>query len=104
MKRSLSIAGQTILLLLTAVLGMLSHPFHLVRVLSQGGFVRRQYEFDWLLSTGLAYFLFLLVGIVTRRIRTSWVGSTVAFVLTVALIILFTRIGYKDVNLTYGGR
>lgn len=104
MKRALSIAGQTVLLLLTAVAGMLSHPFHLVRVLSQQGYLRRQYEFDWLLSVGLAYLLFLLAGLITRRIRTSWVGTTAALVITVGIVVLFTKIGYKDMNLLYGGR
>ena len=103
-KRALIIIGQTFLLLLTAVAGMLFHPFHLVHVLSQQGYMRRQYEFDWLLSVGLAYVLLLVVGIVAGRIRTSWVGSTVAFVLTLAIIVVFTRIGYRDVNLLYGGR
>jgi len=102
MKRALSILGQTILLLLTAVAGMLAHPFHLIRVLSQQGFTRRQYEFDWLVSVAIAYTLFLLIGLLTRRIRTSWIGTTAALLLTLLIIVLFTKIGYKDLNLLYG--
>lgn len=100
-KRALSILGQVVLMLLTAVTGMLLRPFHLTRVLSQQGYLRRQYEFDWLVSVGIAYAIFLLVGLVTRRIRSSWIGTTVALVLTLLIVVLLTRIGYKDVNLLY---
>lgn len=101
MKRALSIAGQTILLLLTAVTGMLARPFRLTHVLSQQGYMRRQYEFDWLLSAGIAYAVFLLIGFITRRIRTSWLNTTIALVLTLLIVVLFTKVGYKDINLLY---
>ena len=107
MKRALSIAGQMLVMVLAAFTGMLFlgklvPQLHLVHVVSQQGFTRRQYEFDWLLSVGFVYVLFLLIGLATKRIRTSWLSTTVAFVLTVALLALFTHIGFKDANLLYG--
>ena len=102
MSRVLSVLGQIALFLLTAVAGMLLRPFHVTHVLSQGGFIRRQYEFDWLISVGIVYALCLVIGLLTKRIRTSWISTTIAFVLTLLVLLLFTRIGYKDANLLYG--
>ncbi len=104
MKRVLSVLGQTLLLLVTAVAGMLARPFHMTRVLAQQGVERRQYEFDWLLSVGIVTGLFLLTGLITRRIRTSWISTAIAFALTLLIVVLFTKIGYRDVNLLYGDR
>ncbi len=108
MKRALSIALQTVLLLVIAVVfgvvlpGLHRSPFHVVHVLSQQGFLRRQYEFDWLIAVVLGYLLFLLIGLVARRIRTSWVGSTLALALTLIVGVLL-KFGFKEVNLLYGG-
>lgn len=107
MKRALSILGQMIVFFLAAFAGMLflgklAPSLHVVRVLSQEGFLRRQYEFDWLISVSFVYAIFLLIGLVTRRIRTSWIASTVAFVLTVLVLVAFTKIGFKDIDLLYG--
>ena len=107
MKRTLSTLGQMLVLFLAAIAGMLflgklAPSLHLVHVVSQSGFLRRQYEFDWLVSASFVYLLFLLLGLLTRRIRTSWIASTAAFVLTVVVIALFTKIGFKDINLLYG--
>lgn len=102
MKRALSILGQAILFYLTALVGMLWRPFHVTHVIMQQGYTRRQYEFDWLLCDGILYLALLLVWLITRRIRTAWIGTTIAFVLTLLVIALFTKIGYKDANLLYG--
>ncbi len=107
MKRALSTLGQMIVLFLAAFTGMLFlakllPQLHVVHVVSQQGFIRRQYEFDWLFTVSFVYILFLLIGLVTKRIRTSWIASTLAFVLTVLILALFTKIGFKDVNLLYG--
>lgn len=104
MKRALSIVGQTALLLISAVAGMLARPFHLTHVIAQQGFERRQYEFDWLVCVGIVAVAFLLIGVLTRRIRTSWVGTVAALGLTLLIVVLFTKIGYRDVNLLYGTR
>ncbi len=107
MKRALSTLGQMIVLCLAAFIGMLFlgrviPSLHVVHILSQQNFVRRQYEYDWIFSAGFAYVVFLLLGVVTRRIRSSWISSTLAFVLTVLILALGTKIGFKDVNLLYG--
>ena len=107
MKRALSILGQSLLLFFAAFAGMLFlgklvPSLHLVHVVSQQGFLRRQYEFDWLLSVSFVYLLFILIGLLTRRLRTSWIASTAAFVLTIFVIVVFTKIGFKDINLLYG--
>lgn len=101
MKRALAVLGQIILFFLTAILGMLWRPFHVTHVIAQEGYLRRQYEFDWLLCDGVLFLVLLLIGLIARRIRTSWVSTTVAFVLTALVIVLFTKIGYKDADLLY---
>ncbi len=102
MKRALSVFGQMVLFFLTAVAGMLWRPFHLTHVIAQEGYVRRQYEFDWLLCDGILLVVLLLIGVLTRRVRTRWVATTLAFALTVLIIVLLTKIGYKDADLLYG--
>ncbi len=105
MKRILSIIGQTISLLIAAVFfgivlpGLQRSPFHVIHVLHQDTLLRRQYEFDWLIGVSLLYVAFLLIGLLARRLRTSWVGSTVAFAVTLLIVLLLTHIGYKDVPL-----
>ena len=101
MKRALSILGQAVLFFLTALAGMLWRPFHVTHVIAQQGYTRRQYEFDWLLCDGILYLVLLLIWLIARRIRTGWISTTVAFVLTVLVIALFTKIGYKDADLLY---
>ena len=102
MKRALAVVGQMILFFLTAIAGMLWRPFHLTHVIAQEGYIRRQYEFDWLVCDGILFLVLLVIGLIARRVRTSWISTTVAFVLTVLVIVLFTKIGYKDANLIYG--
>ncbi len=101
MKRVFAVLGQIILFFITALAGMLWRPFHMTHVIAQEGYTRRQYEFDWLLCDGILYLVLLLIGLIARRIRTSWISTTVAFVLTALVIALFTKIGYKDANLLY---
>ncbi|WP_419805364.1 hypothetical protein [Terriglobus sp.] len=102
MKRALAVLGQMVLFFLTALAGMLWRPFRVTHVIAQQGYTRRQYEFDWLLCDGILLLVLLLIGIITRRIRTSWISTAVAFALTVLVIVLFTKIGYKDADLLYG--
>ena len=101
MKRAVAVLGQSILFFLVAVVGMLWRPLHVTHVIAQQGYTRRQYEFDWLLCDGVLCLLLLLIGLIARRIRSGWISTTVAFVLTVLVIVLFTRIGYKDADLLY---
>ena len=108
MKRILSIVGQTIVMILAAFTGMLFlgklvPQLHVVHVVSQQGFTRRQYEFDWLLSVFFIAIVFLLFGLILPKTRRSaWLSTVIAFVLTVALLAIFTHIGFKDANLLYG--
>ena len=105
MKRALSIISQTILLVIAAVVfgivlpGTHRSPFHMVHVIQQDSLLRRQYEFDWLIGVFLLYAMFLLIGLAARRIRTSWIGSTVALAITI-LIGLLLRLGFKDMPLS----
>ena len=101
MKRALAILGQMILYFVTAFAGMLWRPFHVTHVIAQQGYTRRQYEFDWLLCDGVLLLALLVIGIVARRIRTSWISTTVAFGLTLLILVLFTSIGYKNADLSY---
>lgn len=107
LKRVFSILGQSVAMFVAAFAGMLflrrlAPSLHVVHVLSQDGFLRRQYEFDWMIAVFCVYVLFLAIGLGFRRIRTSWITSTAALVLTVVVLVVFTKIGFKDVNLLYG--
>lgn len=101
MKRALSIVGQTLLLLFAAVLfgvvlpSVHRSPFHVVHVLSQQGFVRRQFEFDWVIGVLLVYAVLLLIGLAARRLRTSWKSSTIALLLTLAIGFAI-KLGFKE--------
>jgi len=105
MKRALSILGQTLLLLLTAIIGgvvlpsLHLSPLHAARALSLGPNGQRIYEFDWLFLTLALYAVFLLIGLIVKRLRTSWINSTAALVLTILIIGLFTKLGFKDIPL-----
>lgn len=101
MKRALATIAQMILFFTTAIAGMLWRPFHVTHVIAQQGYTRRQYEFDWLLCDSVLYLVLLLISLVARRIRTGWISTTVAFVVTVLIIAVFTKIGYKDADLLY---
>lgn len=104
MKQALATIGQTVLLLLVAVgafvTGMFVPAVRLTHEMSRTATNLRTYDFDWLVAVALAYALLLLIGVLRRRIRTSWVASTAAFVLTVAIVLLFTQLGVKDTSLT----
>ncbi len=108
MKRALSTLGQMLVMFLAAFTGMLFlgrlvPQLHIVHVLGQQGFIRRQYEFDWLLSVTFFAIIFLLFGVALPNTRrTAWISTAIAFVLTVAILAIFTHIGYKDANLLYG--
>ena len=107
MKRALSILGQMFVMAIAAFTGMLFlgkllPSLHIVHVISQQGFTRRQYEFDWLFATDCVYICIQLIGLATTPPRTASHGTPVPFLLTVLILALFTKFGFKDVPLLYG--
>src|ERR1700761_7775468 len=97
MKQVLSIVGQTILLFLAAlggfVAGVAVPSLRVTHVLSRTATTIRTYDYDWIIAVVLVYLIFLLIGVVRKRIQTSWITSTVALVLTIVLVLSFTQIG-----------
>jgi NAD/NADP transhydrogenase beta subunit len=100
MKQVLSIAGQTVLLFAAAfagfLLGMFVPALRLSHEVSRTATSIRTYDLDWLLAVLLVYALILLIAFFRQTVRTTWIGTTVALVLTIAIVMLFTQIGVKD--------
>jgi hypothetical protein len=105
MKQALSVLGQTIVMFLAAVggfvAGMTVPAIRVTRVISQTSTNIRTYDYDWIFAVVLLYILFLLIGILRKRIRTSWITSTVALALTIAIVLAFTQLGIKDTPTTF---
>lgn len=103
MKLLFSVVWQAVVLYLAAfagfVAGMTMPALRVSRVLSQTANSVRTYDYDWLIALLLMYVLLLLVGVARRRVRTSWIGTTVALVITVSVVLLFTRLGIKETAL-----
>lgn len=102
MRIALSTLGQTLLLLLSGFAGFLAGvavpalrlPYEVARTASYV----RTFDFDWVVAVLLVYAL-LLFSAARHRARTGWLPSTLALVLTLAILLLFTRLGFKETPL-----
>ena len=59
----------------------------------------RTYDFDWLIAVLLVYVLLLLIGALRKRLRSTALSATIAFILVVAGVLLFTQLGIKNTNI-----
>ncbi|MGI4855185.1 MAG: hypothetical protein ACRYF4_14205 [Janthinobacterium lividum] len=103
MKQVLSIIWQAIVLYVAAfagfIAGMTVPVLRVSRVVSQTASTVRTYDYDWLIAVLLLYVVLLLVGVARKRLRQSWIATTIALVLTVAIVLLFTQLGVKETAL-----
>jgi hypothetical protein len=101
MKLVLAVVWQTVLLVLAAaagfVAGMTVPAIRLQRVLIQTPTHIRTYDFNWIIAVLLVYVLLLLIGMVRKRLPETALSATIALVITMAGLALFTQIGIKDV-------
>lgn len=103
MKPIFSVVWQAVVLYVAAfagfVAGITVPALRVSRVLSQTATSVRTYDYNWLLAMLLMYALLLLSGVLRRRIRASWVATTIALVITLAVVLLFTQLGIKETRL-----
>lgn len=100
MKLILSVIWQAVVLYVAAfagfIAGMTVPALRVSRVVSQTASTVRTYDYDWLIAVLLLYVVLLLLGVVRGRIRQSWVATTIALVLTLAVVLLLTQLGVKE--------
>lgn len=103
MKQILSVVWQAVVLYLAAFLGFVAGmtvpALRISRVVSQTSSSVRTYDYDWLIAVLLMYCLLLLVSVARKRIRTGWIATTIALGITLAVVLLFTRLGIKETAL-----
>lgn len=103
MRQIVSVVWQAILLYIAAFAGFIAGitvpALRVSRVVSQAASSVRTYDYDWLIAVLIMYAVLLLVGVARRRIRQSWIATTVALILTVAAVLLFTQLGVKETAL-----
>ena len=101
MRHLISVVWQAVVLYIAAfagfVAGMTVPAVRVARVVSQTATSVRTYDYDWLIAALLMYVVLLLIGVARKRIRQSWIATTIALVLTVAIVLLFTQLGVKEV-------
>ena len=99
MKQVISVVWRAVVLYLAAfagfVAGMAVPAVRVSRTLNQTATSVRTYDFDWLIAVLLVYALMLLISASRSRLRQSWPASTIALVLTIAAVLLFTQFGVK---------
>jgi hypothetical protein len=100
MKQIIVIVGQTVLLFLSALggflVGMFVPALRVSHEVSRTASNIRTYDLDWLIAVLLVYGVILLIAFFRQTVRTSWLGATIALVLTITIVLLFTQIGVKD--------
>ena len=100
MKQVVSVVWQAVVLYIAAfagfVAGVAMPALRVSRVISHTATTIRTYDFDWLIAVLLVYALLLLVAAVRGRLRQSWVVTTAALLLVLAVVLLFTQLGVKE--------
>jgi len=104
MKQVIAVLWQTGLMIVAAfagfIAGMVMPSIRIQRVLLQTPTMIRTYDFNWIVAVVIVFVLLLLVGAIRKRFRESAITTTVAFVITVAFLVLATKIGIKEVTLS----
>lgn len=102
MKHVVAVLWQTGLLIVAAfagfVTGMIVPSIRIQRVVSQSATHVRTYDFNWILAVLLVFVVLLAVGAILKRFREVAITATIALVITIAGLALFTQIGIKDVS------
>lgn len=104
MRTTLAVLAQTMLLFIVALggfmLGAAVPALRISRVTSHTAQYTRTYDFDWLIAVLLVYAALIGFGAMRKRTRHCAVSATIALVITVAVVVIFTQIGVKE---TYVG-
>jgi hypothetical protein len=98
MKTVVAVVWQTIVLVLAAfggfIAGMVVPAIRIQRVLSP----TRTYDYNWIVAVVIVYALLLLIGLLRKRMRETLISASIALVITLAGLALFTQIGIKDIG------
>jgi hypothetical protein len=100
MRQVIAVLWQSVLLFLAALVGFglgISVPaLRVYRVLSHTASNTRTYDFDWLIAVLLVYVLLLVIGAARKRLRGTVATATIALVIVLSAVILFTQLGIKN--------
>jgi hypothetical protein len=100
MRTALAVVGQTLLLFLAALggfmVGAAVPALRISRVTAHTGLYTRTYDFDWVIAVLLVYAALLAFGAIRKRMRSSAISATIALVITIVVIAVFTQIGVKE--------
>lgn len=103
MRQVTAIILQSVLLFIAALLGFavgISVPsLRVYRELSHTATNTRTYDFDWVIAVLLVYVLLLVIGVVRKRLRRTALTATIALMVVVAGIFLFTQLGIKNTGM-----
>ena len=103
MKNVITILWQTGLMVIAAfggfVAGMIVPTIRVQRVLHQTATTIRTYDYNWIIAVVIVYLLLLLIGAARKRMRKTALTATIALIITLAGLALFTQIGIKDVSI-----
>lgn len=103
MKNTIAILWQTGLMVIAAfagfVAGMIAPAIRVQRILHQTATTIRTYDFNWIIAVVIVYVLLLTIGAARKRFRDTVLTATIALLITLAGLALFTQIGIKDVSI-----
>ena len=97
MKRLLAVLGETILMLITALVFMFWHPFHITFILWQNETGRRTFQADWIIGVLILALIILGIEALLKRIRIGFPQVGIAFVLTIVIGFL-AKFGFTLTN------
>lgn len=104
MKQVLAVLWQTGLMVVAAfvgfIAGMVVPSIRIQRVVSQTATSIRTYDYNWIIAVLIVFVLLLLLGAILKRFRAMAITASIALVITLAGLALFTQIGVKDVTLS----
>ena len=81
------------------LVGLAVPALRVSRMLSHTATTVRTYDFDWLIAVAVVYVLLLGVASLRGRVRQAGIPTTVALVLVLILVVMFTQLGVKEAAL-----
>ncbi len=102
MKPLLSVIWKAVLLYLAALTGFLTGvtvpAMRVYCVLHQSATEMRTYDFDWLIAVLLVWAILLVTALIRKRSREA-ATATIALVIVLLAVTLFTQLGIKNTPL-----
>ena len=103
MRQVLAVLWQSVLLCVAAcagfIVGISVPALRVYRELSHTASNVRTYDFDWLIAVLLMYALLIVIGAARKRLRSTALTATIALVMVIAGVVLFTQLGIKNTTI-----